>query len=197
MALTVPLVDGRTCTKCSVWYETSLIERAFRTQRGRRDASRLRKAICVPCEQEARDKRKRVDRFPAKARDVTRRHALRLSVPKPGAWHEPELTKEDLVRRFGWDAATLAHDAEFQYGNGCSYCRDPYRDMGHGLADMTLDIQDRSRPPYYRTNTKWCCQTCNRKKHILEPDEWETDLRVYAERQRQLKLAPEDRGMLF
>ena len=78
-----------------------------------------------------------------------RRHAQRL-----------EISKTDLISVYGWDLKRIAHDAEYQYGNGCNYCGHPYRDMGHGYADITLDVVDRGRPPYYRTNTRWCCQTC-------------------------------------
>lgn len=130
--------------------------------------------------------RKRISRWPAKARDVIRRHALRLGV-----------TKEYLITVCGWDAERLAHDAEFQYGNGCNYCGHAYRDMGHGLADITLDIVDRSQPPHYRTNTRWCCQTCNRKKGDKGPAWFEADRQIYELWKRWRRLPAQDRGLLF
>jgi hypothetical protein len=142
--------------------------------------------VCRPCEQTARDERKIGSRWAVKARDVIRRHAIRL-----------EISKDDLVAIYGWDAKRLAHDAEFQYGNGCNYCGHQYRDMGHGLADITLDIMDRSKPPYYRTNAKWCCQTCNRKKGDKGPDWFELDRQVYERWTEARELSPEERGQLF
>jgi hypothetical protein len=148
-----------------------------------------RKHICRPCEQTGRDDRKRGDRWKVKARDTIRRHAVRLGVDKL-----------DLIGRYGWEPTRLAHDAEFQYGNGCNYCGGEYAVMGHGLADITLDIQDPDKAPYYRTNTKWCCQTCNRKKGRLSPDEFEADRQMWAawDRARQLAEAdPAAVGRLF
>jgi len=89
-----------------------------------------------------------------------------------------KVSVEELARR-GWDLQRMAHDAEFQYGNGCNYCGHRYQDMRHGLGDITLDIQDPERSPDYRTNTKWCCQTCNRKKGRLTPQQFEADQQVY------------------
>jgi hypothetical protein len=117
---------------------------------------------------------------------VIRRHAVRFGIPK-----------DDLVARYGWEPKRLAHDAEFQYGNGCNYCGHQYKAMGHGLADITLDVVDRDKPPYYRTNTRWCCQTCNRKKGAMAPEDFELDRQVY-ETWKQARRAPaEERGLLF
>jgi hypothetical protein len=181
-------MDDRQCSRCGTWYPAYLVERAFRVVGNRyfQDVSRkFRLTICRPCEQTARDQRKIRNRWRVKANDVIRRHALRLEIPK-----------DQLIRRYGWDPDRLAHDAEFQYGNGCNYCGERYQTMGHGLADITLDVQDKQQP-YYRTNTKWCCQTCNRKKGTLNPEEFEADRQVYEEWTRQAALTAAERGMLF
>jgi hypothetical protein len=68
---------------------------------------------------------------------------------------------------------------EFQYGNGCSYCHGAYAKMGHGLQDITLDIVDRSKEPYYGTNVKLCCGTCNKAKGDLPPWKWELKLSLW------------------
>lgn len=153
-------------------------------------------AICRPCEQMARDQKKRVNRWATKARDVIRRHSIRLG----DKWADIK-TPNDLVCVYGWDPERLAHDAEFQYNNGCSYCGHAYGEMGHGLADITLDVQDPDSRPYYRTNTKWCCQTCNRKKGILSPDAFELDRQIYelwSEQQaRHYDPLTDDPGSLF
>jgi hypothetical protein len=99
---------------------------------------------------------------------VIRRHADRFGIDK-----------DELITVYGWDPRRLAHDAEHQYTEGCNYCREQYAGMGRGFADITLDIQDRNRPPYYLTNTKWCCQACNRKKGARSPEEFELDRQVW------------------
>src|ERR1700733_625226 len=104
----------------------------------------------------------------AKARAVIRRHAARLGIDK-----------DALITVYGWEPQRLAHDAEHQYTNGCNYCGEPYAGMGHGLADITLDIQDRTGPPYYCTNTKWCCNTCNRKKGAMSTVAFEVNRQVW------------------
>lgn len=177
-------MGARRCTRCETWYEPHLVEYAFRI-RGH-DASRPRSAglarhICRPCEQTSRDVKKRDDRWAVKARDTISRHAKRLGVDK-----------QDLIGRYGWEPKRLAHDAEFQYGNGCSYCGHQYAEMSHGYADITLDVVDRDKPPYYRTNTKWCCQTCNRKKGTLTPDEFEADRQMWQAWEHTRELAEVD-----
>jgi hypothetical protein len=107
------------------------------------------------------------------------------------------LSKELLVSRYGWIPVQLTHDAEFQYDNGCSYCHHPYVDMGHGVADITLDIFDPRLPPDYGTNTRWCCMTCQRRKGLLTPEKWAAKQRIYRAWERAKVLSAEARGMLF
>lgn len=183
------MADGRQCTRCGTHYAPHLVALAFRV--GPRvsmhqDTGRRTRYVCRPCEQTARDERKIRNRWAVKARDVIRRHAIRL-----------EVSKQDLIDRYGWDPERLAHDAEFQYGNGCNYCGHQYREMGHGLADISLDIMDRAAAPYYRSNTKWCCQTCNRQKGDKSPEWFEINRQVYEAWQRTKTMAPEDLGLLF
>lgn len=186
-------MESRQCKQCGKVWPGRLVKRAFRIGGGNGpnalnalSALLRRNRICKPCEKTAADKRKQRDRCPKKADDTIRRHADRLNIDK-----------NDLIHVYGWDPKLLAHDIEFQYRNGCSYCDEPYCEMGHGLSDITLDIQDPERPPYYRTNTKWCCQTCNRKKHKMTPDEWEEELEVWRLWKAHQRLAAADRGMLF
>lgn len=68
--------------------------------------------------------------------------------------------------------------------------------MGHGLADITLDIQDPYRLPFYCTNTRWCCQDCNRDKGDMTPDEFEADRQIRNLWERSKREGPEQ-GMLF
>lgn len=176
------MAEDRQCRRCGAWYAPHLVRRAF--QRGGRSMHLT--SVCTPCRQTARDQRKLSNRWAVKARDVIRRHALRLSV-----------SKQDLIEVYGWDPERLAHDAEYQYGNGCNYCGHQYLSMGHGLADITLDVMDRTAPPYYRSNTKWCCQTCNRQKGDKSPEWFEINRQVYETWQRAKDMTPEALGRLF
>lgn len=181
---------SRRCSTCGTKYESYLVEAAFRTlnSHGRLDASK-RRWLCRPCEQTRRDEKKVGNRWHVKARDTIRRHAERFSIPQ-----------DRLTGQYGWEASLLAHEAEHAYGNGCSYCNHPYLEMGHGLADITLDIIDRGKPPYYRTNTKWCCQTCNRKKGVMTPEQFELDRQVFgvwSEQRGQATGNPQEAGFLF
>ena len=145
--------NGCVCIQCGTLYHPHLVDWVFCSRR---------KPVCFACERAGRAQTRQRHRRALKASGVIRRHAERLGIDK-----------ELLVTVYGWEPQRLAHDAEHQYGNRCSYCGEPYAGMGRGLADITLDIQDRDRPPYYCTNTKWCCQDCNRKKGAMSPEAFE------------------------
>jgi hypothetical protein len=175
---------SRRCNRCGTDYRGHLVEYTFRLDASSRQPhTTRRKTICRPCERTGRDTKKRGNRWKVKASDTIRRHAGRLGIDKA-----------DLITRYGWAPDRMAHEAEHAYENGCNYCGGRFADMGHGLADITLDVIDRDRPPYYLTNTKWCCQTCNRKKGVLSPDEFEADRQMWAAWERARKLAEEDPG---
>jgi hypothetical protein len=185
-------------------YEPDLVQYAFQRRRGL-DASsphargQLLKGVCRRCEQTARDNQKRKNRWDVKARDTIRRHATNLTKKRAARGLAP-VTKKDLINKYGWDPKVVAHQAEYQYGNGCGYCHDLYASMGHGLADITLDVQDPEKEPYYRTNTTWCCMTCNRRKGRMSPEEFEADRRITAawrRQQEQAEMDPGSVGMLF
>src|SRR5262245_6436335 len=143
-------------------------------------ASRRHMSVCMGCEQTARDKTKReMKRFPAKVDATTRRHSQKLGIPVI-----------DLVLRYGWDAKRMAHEAEYAYGNGCSYCGEPYGSIGHGLSDLTLDIVDPTKEPYYVVNTRWCCKTCNTSKARSDPATWAAKLAAWNEWRKTPMLKP-------
>lgn len=192
---------GRSCARCGTLYDAEDVAsgQAF-SYSGARDRCILR-AICRPCEETAADGRKRDDRWASKVHTTTRSHADKLARLRSGphceAWFDPYLTKEILVGRYGWAADQMAHDAEFQYANGCSYCHHAYAGMGHGAADITLDIFDPRLPPDYGTNTRWCCMTCQRRKGLLTPEKWAAKQRVYRAWEMAKALSAKERGMLF
>jgi hypothetical protein len=150
-------------------YPPHLVEWAFRAHH--------RKGVCCEC----RGKQKRRNPWPVKANDVTRRHADRFGIDK-----------NDLVTVFGWDPQQLARDAERQYAIGCSYCGEEYTSP----ADITLDIMDPKRPPYYLTNTKWCCQKCNRDKGAMSPEAFEAKIQI-KKLWNLAKNQPPEQGTLF
>jgi len=92
----------------------------------------------------------------------------------------------------------MLHEAKHVYTNGCQYCGKPFALMGHGLADLTLDIFDPRLPAYYPANTRWACMTCNREKSRTPPDKWGAKLACWGKWERteasceQLKLFDED-----
>jgi hypothetical protein len=128
------------CIRCRTVYPPHLVWWAFRTRRAALNASCpvYRKRVCRACEQTARDQRKQRNRWAVKAHGTIRRHATGLRIEK-----------EELITIYGWDPQRLADDAEHQYASACNYCGKPYAGMGHGSGDITLDVQDRDRPPYY------------------------------------------------
>ena len=112
-----------------------------------------------------------------------RRHAERLSIPK-----------SDLIKRHGWNVSYMAVEAQQTYAGACPYCHATFEGMGHGLQDITLDIVDPAQPPYYRTNARWVCQTCNRKKGRLSPAEFEADREVFEFWEVGRRAPSDDRG---
>jgi hypothetical protein len=162
------VAEERRCSRCYTFYPAFLVEDAFRSNRGLNALSPSARSICRPCEQTKRVEAKRGNRWSAKARSLIGRHANSLGV-----------TKERLINEYGWDARQIEDDARYQYENVCGYCRHPYKDMAHGPSDLTLDVIDRDRLPYYSTNTLWCCATCNRAKGISTPESFERRRLVY------------------
>lgn len=65
----------------------------------------------------------------------------------------------------------MIHDLNHTYDNWCMGCDGVFKEMGHGLSDITLDIIDPRLPPYYQ-NTRWICSTCNRAKGRTPPEQW-------------------------
>jgi hypothetical protein len=116
---------------------------------------------CIPCQQTRSDLRKRLRRSIRKAHSTISNHAKNYA-----------LTKRDFERKYGWNADRVAHDIDHAYENTCCYCQIPYVDMPHGLADVTIDIIDPAKEPFYSTNTRPCCGTCNRAKNKMNPEDW-------------------------
>lgn len=137
-----------------------------------------RKAVCPMCLQEQKDKRKHQDRAIEKARRMLYTHAKKYGM-KPA----------QFARKFGWSIIQMAHDINHNFENWCPYCTQPYQSMGHGLADLTLDIINPNEPPYY-TNVRFCCSTCNSIKGQRGATAFGLHLRMVRERQEFLNGKP-------
>jgi hypothetical protein len=159
----------RRCSKCGLTFPDLFFRRAHSTRNSKWKTDRHE--VCKGCEQTRRDTAKRERREVPKARNTLRSHYERYVKTSGEA-----ITREQFASRFGWDPAKLAHDIEHAAKNGCPYCRKPFAGMGHGLADITLDIIDPGRLPYYATNTKWACSTCNKAKQRTAPEDWAQQL---------------------
>ena len=169
-------VRYRTCSKCGG---------TFREQGFRRNHSCVkytkrkseRHPVCRICEITARTKVSHDNPALVKARNTLRHHAARFL--EQGVITD----KNELQTRYGWGAKQMAHDIDHAHKNGCPYCHRSFADMEHGLADVTLDIVDPEKAPFYRTNVRWVCRTCNTEKQRTPPEEW-ADYREYCDEWR-------------
>lgn len=131
---------------------------------------RQRRSRCIACEQNSRDEAKRRNRWTKKARDTLGRHARKY-----------KLSPAEFRARYSWSVERIAHDMEHAFDNTCSFCWKPYADMPGGYASVTIDIFDRDAEPFYQTNTRCCCPTCNTEKGKMTPEEWARRLQFYRE----------------
>lgn len=164
------------CPECGGWFDAEVFFR--RNHATYASIASGRQSVCFGCEQTRRDatKRKADGRWAVKIRDMIRRHAVRL-----------KLTVAALEQQFGWHFDRMMHEAQHAYANGCAYCGVPFRTMGHGLSDLTLDILNPREPPYYHTNVKWACATCNREKSRTPPALWGAKRAAWETWQRRVK----------
>jgi hypothetical protein len=171
------------CARCGGVFDAE----AFFRQNNKASAfafSGTTKTVCIGCEQTARDAEKARDRWPAKVRDTIRRHARQLGY-----------SIDTLANEFGWQFDRLLHDVQHAYRNGCPYCRESFAGMGHGFADITLDICDPTTAPLYISNTKWVCATCNREKGRTPVELWARKLVAWDDWERQHKYGPRQRRL--
>jgi hypothetical protein len=124
--------------------------------------------VCIGCELTERNDPTPEERARRKAYNTINHHAEKRG-----------MTPTDFAKRYDWNIERMVYDITHGHENTCAYCWERYERMGHGLSDITLDVIDRDREPYYRTNTRWCCQTCNREKSSLPPWRWERRLIVW------------------
>lgn len=150
----------RQCNRCLVIYPGLEAIAMFRRNADSRPSalSRGYHATCIACELTERTRTNAANRWLTKARHTIAHHAKNFKIPA-----------RRLIAEFGWRPELIAHDLEHAYANSCCYCDGRYDQMPNGLADLTIDIVDPNAPPYYRTNARPCCATCNREKHRTPP----------------------------
>jgi hypothetical protein len=79
----------------------------------------------------------------------------------------------EWAERYGWDKYRIKRALEQEYAGPCWHCGTLYATMGHGLADLTVDIVRPDDEPYWGTNTRLCCMTCNREKSRMPSELYE------------------------
>lgn len=181
-------VKIRRCKRCHTPYEGLEVEAFFRRTSSTHRSMRM--AVCIGCELTARTRRKQENRPLEKARRTLHHHADKYVLAGSAT------SRDDFARRYGWKLEQMAHDIEHAMGNGCPYCWQAFAEMEHGLADCTLDIVNPGQLPYYRTNIRWCCKTCNTEKARTPPDLWGAKLQAW-ERWRQWTANPYPPDSLF
>lgn len=147
----------RYCSRCRTKYPIICFRRNLLSAVGKSK----RHPLCKRCEITLRTNEKIKNRWLIKASGTIHRHAAKYKLPI-----------KDFQRTYGWDKKQIAHDFEHASHNGCPYCLKLFSSMANGLSDLTLDIIDPSKGPYYRTNTKIVCNTCNQAKGAMDPTEF-------------------------
>lgn len=128
------------------------------TRRSELTPTIYRKRACKVCEVERRLAKKQANRFADAFDNRRRRHASSTGYTVA------------QLKAMGWDDRRPREmEAQFRHGF-CPTCIDDdgtvhyFRDMTQGLAELTIDIVDPSKPPVWPGNVQWLCMTCNRAK---------------------------------
>lgn len=153
-------IRRKKCKRCG--YEAD--EEAFFRQNRKKLFGQVyvtERATCIGCELTARNDPTPEARALRKVRNSIAHHAEKWG-----------MTPKAFSVRFGWEPERMVYDVLHTAENTCVYCWFMYQEMGHGLDDISLDIIDPSKDPYYYTNVQWCCRTCNTEKSSLPPELW-------------------------
>lgn len=154
----------RQCKECKQW----LPERFFPANQktGLVYKSGWRQRTCMGCRDKIADARKAQNRFIKKAKNAIYNHGQKAI--------EAGLARnlDEFRALYGWDVQQMAHDMAHAYENGCPICHGSYKEMGHGLRDLTIDIINPIRPPHYGINTQYICSTDNTRKQRTDPADY-------------------------
>lgn len=157
----------RTCKQCGL---VKPIEE-FRISRrsSRRDVTPIvyRVTTCKVCEVTNHDRARELNPYRPAFAQRRRAHASRYGY-----------TIKEL-EKLGWDSERRPIEMQATYENGfCPNCIETadgkvrvhfFRDMSHGLADLTIDRINPDLPPIWPGNIQWLCATCNKRKRDRDP----------------------------
>ena len=183
----------KTCKRCKMVYEGKDVDIAFLVdpQKFANLGSRkYLRPVCRLCKQDKRTEVKHKNRWGPKV------NKTRLNHSKEDALDIPV---EILINSYGWESNIMIHDGAHAYSNGCTECHIPYKEMEHGLRDITLDIWDPSVEPFYGSNVRWICSSCNSAKGDMPPADWAAYKRLWRQRaahlaEQSMILKPEQLG---
>jgi hypothetical protein len=148
---------------------------------------------CMGCRDKATDEKNARNRFVKKAYNTLYGHAQKAI----DAGFAKSL--DEFRALYGWDVQQIAHDMAHAYKNGCPICHKSYKSMAHGYKDLTLDIIDPRKLPYYGVNTQLICSTDNTRKQRTDPADYGEVMlgwRIWEEHQNELE-EDEWAGTLF
>ena len=148
------MADELKCRECGGRYDPEWFQ-----SHTKNDGTIVFDLDCLLCAQSKRDN---TDPFYRKAYDATRRHAEKYKMPM-----------KEFQEEYGWDVKKIAHEMKHAWENGCGDCDEPYQGMENGLRELTLDILDPTKEPYYRTNVRIICNGCNQRKSSMSPERYE------------------------
>jgi len=119
------------CVKCLGWYGESFFSATGATELFcKSSCKRYRQLRCKLCRLTSRTEAKNgPGRFRVKAQSAIGTHAPKLI--RKGLVQ----SKRELIDKYGWNVAEMAHDIEHAFKNGCPECRELFGSMANGLAD--------------------------------------------------------------
>lgn len=145
----------------------------------RADGTTYLRGVCKMCESKRRHSQ---DIWKRKAQRTIAYHRLRSLEEyqtAPEKFPNWDGRYETWAPTYGWFMEKLARQMEAAFEGVCTICGAPYKGdpskgikpMGHGRADMTLDMINRASEPFYADNTRYVCLTCNSRKGANTLDE--------------------------
>lgn len=134
---------------------------------------------CKMCESNRRHSEDRWKRKAQRTIGYHRQRALEEYKIAPDRFPSWDGKPHTFARTYGWDTNKIAREMEAVYEGPCRKCGLPYKPMGHGRDDLTVDIIDPTSEPFYDDNTRLVCGSCNSHKGSKTPEEERQVSRAY------------------
>lgn len=165
-------INRRVCSKCKTEaVGDEEIAAAFRSAQNTKQKT-YRATACNLCIITAHTQAKERDRYLVKAQNTRQKHAKKFGV-------SVATLRDDL----GWIDIEMSEDMKAAHIIPCPECGHAYR----SLDDLTLDISDPERSPFYPSNASWMCRTCNTVKSRTPRHLWDARKRYERKWQAQQK----------